>query len=158
MIYIITADSNSISTISTKNNTPLGNEIIVGVKPIYMEIDTIQNKVYVANAGSNSISVINGITNEKIGKDIVVCESPLGIIVSKSKNDIYVANSGSNSISVINGTTNEKIGKDIVVGENTHISPLIYLESMFMCQIKAQILYPSFTNNNTKMDADIPLV
>ena len=113
-VYVVNIESDSVSVISGKKHTKIGEDIPVGDSPedIYFNgPDT----VYVAHPFSDSISVISVENNTKI-KDITVGENPTDVY-SDDSYTIYVANSWSNSVSVISGTNNTKIGEDIPVGD-----------------------------------------
>jgi YVTN family beta-propeller protein len=120
-LYVANSDSNSISVISTENNTKI-KDIPVGENPGHIAIDPSANTVYVANSDSNSISVISTENNTKI-KDIPVGENPSdlvfydGMSFGLPTDTLYVANFYASTVSVISTENNTKV-KDIPVGEN----------------------------------------
>ena len=127
-IYVSRPDSNTISIISTENNTKI-KDIEVGESPDVIKTFYFSGNnrdaggnIVVANSESGTISVIS---NDTKIKDIKVGERPIDIEIfsfSNETNDteinkIYVANFDSNTISVMSADNYTKI-KDIKVGEN----------------------------------------
>jgi YVTN family beta-propeller protein len=115
-VYVANAHSNTVSVISTENNTKI-KDIPVGDGPGAIGVDEIEHTVYVANLGSNTVSVISTENNTKI-KDIPVGDSPTAIGVDQDLGTAYVANFLSDDISVIDGTASE-----VVAGITFQVNP-----------------------------------
>jgi YVTN family beta-propeller protein len=114
-LYVANYESDSVSVISTENNTKI-KDIPVGNFPLEVVI-TDRYLAYVANLESDSVSVISTENNTKIGEDIPVGNGPVDIAIDPDSDRVYVANAHSRSVSVISTENNTKIGEDIPVGE-----------------------------------------
>jgi YVTN family beta-propeller protein len=66
-IYVVNRDSNTLSVISTENNTKI-KDIPVGKQPTSIGIDGSTDTVYVTNSGSNSVSVIDAFADKVISQ------------------------------------------------------------------------------------------
>ena len=81
--------------------------VSVGVRPNFLVINPVTNKIYVTNRHDNTVSVINGATNT-VTSTIPVGSHPTIEDVDLVTNKIYVVNNGNGSgttINVIDGNT-----------------------------------------------------
>jgi len=156
MIYVANSDSNSISVISTENNTKI-KDIDVGGHPNDMAVSN--GLVYVAS--SSNVSVISTENNTKI-KDIDVGGIPGPIAVSNGL--VYVVkgnatNEWDNYVSVISIENNTKIGKDIPIGRSP--GPIAVSNGLvYVASLNSSYLYVISVisiENNTKIGKDIPI-
>lgn len=111
LLYVGDGRKDSISVISLKDHSPIGNPIKVGQNPGPMVL--VNNKLYVTNRFSHSISVID--FEKRIHRIIAVGNTPLALTAVGTK--LYVANSIDNTISVIDTTVDQAIGPQIRVGD-----------------------------------------
>ncbi|AET66069.1 YVTN family beta-propeller repeat protein [Desulfosporosinus orientis DSM 765] len=129
-IYVLDSNSNHVSVIDEKTNTPIGS-ISMGSGPYGIGINPTTSKIYVANFGSNNISVIDADSNVVL-TTITVGANPVGVAVNPVTNKIYVTNWRSHSVSVIDGFTHvvratimvEEFPEGIIVNSETN---LIYI-------------------------------
>jgi YVTN family beta-propeller protein len=153
-MYIVNEVSNTISVISTENDTKL-KDIPVGDKPHFIATAG-DDKVYVANSASKTLSVINTTTDTKL-KDIPIEEGP-GFLATAGDDKLYVANYDSNTVSVINTTTDTRIGKDIPVGERpVFIKSSSYGTKLYIANQWSNTISVISTTNDTKIGKDIPV-
>ena len=110
------SQSGTVSVISGKNNTKIGEDIPVGNRPTAIAVNEHIDTVYVVNSDSNTVSVISTDNNTKIGEDIPVGDKPTAIDINEDTDTVYVANSGSNTVSVISGKNNNTNIGNITVG------------------------------------------
>ena len=97
--------SNIVSVISGQTNTVVGS-ISVGMGPLGIVYDPVNNNLYVANSDNDSVSVISGQTNTVVGSPIPV-PTDVGFITFDSfNNNLYVTDDGG-FVSVI-ATTSSK--------------------------------------------------
>ena len=95
---------NTVSVISGKTNTVIGNPISVGQAPFGVAFDSANGNLYVTNAGDNNVSVISGQTNGIVGNPIAVGTNPYGIAFDSANGNLYVTNAVDNTVSVISAT------------------------------------------------------
>lgn len=65
VLYVANSDSNTVSVISTENNTKI-KDIDVGKNPVYMNVDWARDTLYVSNYESGGISVIDPVANKVV--------------------------------------------------------------------------------------------
>ena len=100
-VYVVGSVSNTVSVIDLSHNVI--NEITVGVRPMDIAFNPVNDKLYVANLFDNTVSVIDT-GSESVIATLNVGNDPLGVGINTSNGDIYVANSGSNSVTVFDST------------------------------------------------------
>lgn len=68
-LYVTNQGDNTVSVISGRTNTIIGNPIPVGSAPLGIAFDSNNNNLYVVNSGENpgTISIISGKNNTVIG-------------------------------------------------------------------------------------------
>jgi YVTN family beta-propeller protein len=94
----------------------------VGVRPDFLVINPVTNKIYVTNRRDGTVSVINGATGT-VTATLTVGSHPIGADVNPFSNKIYVANSGNdfnNTVSVIDGAT-DTVTDTITVGWSPNV-------------------------------------
>ena len=165
IVYVVNTDSSTVSVISGKNNTKMGEDIPVGNKPIAIDIDYTTKNAYIINSyttitdylstsENGTVSVISGKNHEKMGEDIPVGNMPRAIAVNEPTDTVYVTNTGSNTVSVIKN--NAKMGEDIPVG-NKPIGIDINEETNTVYVVNTGSSTVSVIKNNAKMGEDIPV-
>src|ERR1039458_9673563 len=85
--------------------------VTVGLRPGFLLINPVTNKIYVVNHHSNTVSVINGATNT-VTTTINVGAYPAYGDINLVTNKIYVVNNGNGSgttMSVIDGSTDSNV-------------------------------------------------
>ena len=100
-VYVVGSVSNTISVIDL--NYQVTNTISVGVRPVAIAFNPVNDQLYVANLVSNDVSVIDSLT-ETITATIPVGQDPLGIGINPVNGDVYVVNSTSNTVSVFDSS------------------------------------------------------
>jgi YVTN family beta-propeller protein len=95
--------SGTVSVISGKTNTVIGNPIPVGSGPEGIAFDPANGNLYVVNSGNNpgSVSVISGKTNTVIGSPITIGNLPQFIAFDSANGNMYVTNRADGTVSVI---------------------------------------------------------
>jgi YVTN family beta-propeller protein len=93
----------TVSVISGKTNTVIGNPIPVGSGPEGIAFDSANGNLYVVNSGDNpgTVSVISGQTNTVIGSPIPVGNLPQFIAFDSANGNMYVTNRADGTVSVI---------------------------------------------------------
>src|SRR5712664_2945357 len=118
-VYVPTHKSNSVSVISTANNSVTA-VIPVGVQPLSAAISPDGKFVYVTNSGwflpNNDVSVISTASNSVVAT-IPVGQFPIGVAFAPNGQFAYVTNQSSNNLSVINTATNTVVAA-VSVGAN----------------------------------------
>ncbi len=102
-VYVVGSVSNTVSVIDLSHNVT--NSIAVGVRPIDIAFNTINDKLYVANLFSDDVTVINTNT-ESVSTTLAVGTDPLGVGINPITGEIYVANSSDDTVSVFDATDN----------------------------------------------------
>ena len=97
-VYVAGSVSNTVSVITS--SFTIEAEINVGVRPVSLAFNSVNNMVYVANFNSNTLSVINT-ENNSVSDTINVGANPVGLGVNPMSGDIYVSNATNNTITVI---------------------------------------------------------
>jgi len=115
-IFVVNSDENTVSVISSLNDTKIGDDIKVGRGPSALGVNDFNHEVYVANSIDDTVSVISSLNDTKIGDDIKVGSEPTAIGIYAG--EVYVANKDGNTVSVIDSFNHTKIGNDIQVGGN----------------------------------------
>ena len=95
-VYVIGSVSNTLSIINL--NFEVIQTVDVGVRPLSISFNPVNEKLYVSNYVGNSISVID--TNTLQQEVIDTGKHPLGVGVNTQSGEVFVANSADNSISV----------------------------------------------------------
>jgi gliding motility-associated-like protein len=115
-VYVANNGSNTVSVVTTLNNTVSNINIGPGFKPYGIAIakSSSNELVYVTNFGNNSVTVFQASNNGVIAV-IPVGVQPTGVMASPDGIYVYVANKGDNTLSVISTATNTVI-KTITVG------------------------------------------
>src|SRR5258708_17788840 len=118
-VYVPTHKSDSVSAISTSNNTVTA-VLPVGVQPLSAAVSPDGKFVYVTNSGwflpNNHVSVISTTTNSVLAT-IPLGQFPVGVAFAPNGQFAYIANSSSNNVSVIN-TALQTVVTTISVGSN----------------------------------------
>jgi YVTN family beta-propeller protein len=78
--------------------------VVVGVFPSRVFVNSTTNRIYVSNYGSNGVTVINGADNSTA--TVATGSQPFAVAVNSTTNRIYVGNYGGNNVTVINGVDN----------------------------------------------------
>ena len=123
-MYVSNAELDIVSIIDTTTNTvidvdpstPEIDPIPVGINPLDMAYDPVNQRMYVANFFENTVSVIDTTTNTVIAT-ITVGNTPEGVAYDSLNKDMYVTNTDDDTVSVIDTTTNTVIGGPIQVGD-----------------------------------------
>jgi len=102
-VYVVGSVSNTVSVIDLSHNVT--NSIVVGVRPIDIAFNPINDKLYVANLFSDDVTVINTNT-ENVSTTLAVGTDPLGVGINPITGEIYVANSSDDTVSVFDVTDN----------------------------------------------------
>lgn len=115
-IYVVGSVSNTVSVIDLLHNVT--DEIPVGVRPLAIAFNPINEKIYVANLVSNEVSAIETSTLQvsvlPVGKD------PIGVGVNTANGDVFITNSSDNSVTVIN--SNDQVTSTIANIGNRPVS------------------------------------
>ena len=97
--YIACSVSNTIAVIDTNLNIVA--TVAVGVRPVSIAFNPVNNYVYVANLVSDNVTIIDTETNEQLpGSPLPTGNDPIGIDINPTNGEIYIANSLDNSITV----------------------------------------------------------
>lgn len=99
LLLAVNPDSNSVSVIDPAAQTLLA-EILVGVDPRTVAVDSLGQRAYVANRGSDSISAIDLVAQTVVG-EAAVGDRPYGIVVSPDGRFLYVAEQGVDQVTVL---------------------------------------------------------
>jgi len=102
-VYVVGSVSNTVSVIDLSHNVT--NSIVVGVRPIDIAFNPINDKLYVVNLFSDNVTVINTNT-ENVSTTLAVGTDPLGVGINPITGEIYVANSSDDTVSVFDATDN----------------------------------------------------
>ncbi len=106
----------TVSVINGVTNT-IAATITVGIRPEFVVINPVTNKVYVSNRRDNTVSVIDGATNTVI-KTVTVGSHPTVGDVNPVTNKIYFVNNGNGqgtTMSVIDGAS-DSVTATVTVG------------------------------------------
>ncbi len=101
MVYVAGSVSNTVSVIDLSHT--VSNEIPVGVRPMDLAFNPVNDNLYVANLFSDNVSVIDTST-ETVSTTLNVGTDPLGVGINTNNGDIYIANSGSDDVSVFDSS------------------------------------------------------
>lgn len=102
-VYVACSVANTINVIDLLLNVTT--EIPVGIRPVSVAFNPVNNLIYVANLVSNNISVIDPETNAPvIGSPLPSGGNPIGIGINPTSGEIYIANSISNDVTVYNSS------------------------------------------------------
>jgi YVTN family beta-propeller protein len=104
-MYVSCVNTNKVYTIICNTNTVLGSSVSVGTEPVWLEFNTLTNKIYSVNKTSNNVSVIDcaGIIPTI---NINVGASPYAATFLASYNRLYVTNSNDDDVTIINTINN----------------------------------------------------
>jgi len=102
-VYVVGSVSNTVSVIDLSHTVT--NTIVVGIRPLDIAFNPINDQLYVANLFTNDVTVINANT-ENVSTTLAVGADPLGIGINLNNGDIYVANSSDDSVSVFDSSDN----------------------------------------------------
>ncbi|WP_062062705.1 YncE family protein [Aquimarina longa] len=117
-VYVANILNNTVSILTT--TLEVENTIVVGVRPIGITFNTVNQQLYVANIGENTVSVLDA--TENLIATIPVGKYPRSIAFHPERGDSYVLNSGDNSITVLDqNNTAETTITDIGDGLTTAI-------------------------------------
>ncbi len=110
-VYCVNNADNTVSVISTIDNTVQGAPIRVGSSPVWAAMSPDGSTVYVVNQGSNSVSMINTTTDTVVG-ELAVGTAPNFLLVDTHLNRLYVTNTGSGNVTVFDasGSTPVSLG------------------------------------------------
>jgi YVTN family beta-propeller protein len=123
--------------------------VTVGVRPNFLVINPVTNKIYVTNRRSNSISVINGATNTVTTTlSLPLGSHPTVEDVDLVTNKIYVVNNGNGS-----GTT-----MDVIDGNTDTITTMVtvgnYPVSLAVNPVTNKIYVTNFCGNDPNCQSD----
>lgn len=96
-VYVAGSVSNTVSVIDLSYHVT--SEIPVGVRPVDIAFNPVNDHLYVVNLFDNTISVIDT-SSESVVDTLNVGNDPMGVGINTGNGDIYVANSGSDSVTV----------------------------------------------------------
>lgn len=122
-VYAVNQGSNSVTSISTRDNTVFAN-IPVGTTPVWTVASADSTRVYVVNKGSGTVTAIDATTDTPVanaGNPVTVGSSPNYAFFDSHLQRVLVTNSGSNSVSVINAdptSPNYLSVTNVAVGSN----------------------------------------
>jgi len=100
-VYVVGSVANTVSVIDLTHNVT--KEIPVGVRPVAIAFNPVNENLYVANLAGDDVTVIDT-TTETVNATLPVGQDPFGVGINLSNGDIFVANSGDNSVSVFDST------------------------------------------------------
>ncbi|MDN5201237.1 YncE family protein [Fulvivirgaceae bacterium BMA10] len=95
-VYVIGSVSNTLSIIDL--NFKVSQTLAVGVRPLSIAFNPVNEKLYVSNYVGNSVSVIDSNTLQQ--EVIKTGTHPLGVGVNTRSGEVFIANSADNSISI----------------------------------------------------------
>ena len=110
------ASPGTVTVIDGLTNTVTAT-ITVGIRPPFLLINPVTNKIYVPSRHDNTVSVIDGVTNT-VSKTISVGSHPTYGDINLVTNKIYVVNNGNGrgtTMSVIDGNT-DTVTATVTVG------------------------------------------
>jgi len=91
--------------------------IYVGVSPVGVAVNDVDDTVYVANSGASTVSVIDGRAGVLADDSTIpVGQDPQGVAVDQTDDTVYVTNDDDSTVTVINGRTGTPSGSPINVG------------------------------------------
>jgi len=104
-MYVSCVNTNKVYSINCNTNIVLGSNVSVGIKPVWLEFNSLTNKIYSVNETSSNVSVIDctGIiptTNINVGG------TPYAATFLASYNRLYVTNSNDDDVTIINTIDN----------------------------------------------------
>ena len=100
-VYVVGSVSYTVGVIDLSH--AVTNSIGVGVRPLDIAFNPVNNQLYVANLFTNDVTVIDTNT-ENVTTTLAVGADPLGIGVNPTNGDVYIANSSDDSVSVFNSS------------------------------------------------------
>lgn len=100
-VYVVGSVANTVSVIDLSYTVT--KEIPVGVRPVDIAFNPVNENLYVANLVGDDVSVIDT-TTETVSASMPAGQDPLGVGINLSNGDIFVANSGDNTVSVYDST------------------------------------------------------
>jgi DNA-binding beta-propeller fold protein YncE len=115
LLWSLNFETNSVTTIDTGSNQPVGIAIPTGEKPISIAITPNGKRAYVANFGGDSVTAIDTATRKAIGPAIPLPANAERIAISPDGDTAYVTVESNEHVFPINTETNE-IGPPIAVG------------------------------------------
>ncbi len=112
-VYVVGSVANTVSVINLSHQVI--NEIAVGVRPLAIAFNPVNENLYVSNVVDDTVSVIDTHT-ETLSTTLSVGEHPMGIGINPVNGDTFICNSGEQSVSVFNHentpvTTIIKVGR-----------------------------------------------
>ncbi|MBL4574815.1 MAG: YncE family protein [Opitutaceae bacterium] len=96
-VYVVGSVANTVSVIDLTHNVT--NEIAVGVRPVDIAFNPVNENLYVANLVGDDVTVIDT-TTETVTTTLAVGQDPLGLGINLNNGDIFVTNSTDDSVSV----------------------------------------------------------
>lgn len=99
-VYVVGSVANTVSVVDLSFNVT--DEIPVGVRPLAIAFNPINERLYVPNIAGNDVTVIS--TSSLATRRILAGENPIGVGVNTANGDVFITNSGDNSITVIDST------------------------------------------------------
>jgi YVTN family beta-propeller protein len=100
-VYVVGSVANTVSVIDLAHNVL--NEISVGVRPVDITFNPVNENLYVANLVSDDITVIDT-TTETVSTTLPVGQDPIGLGVNLANGDVFVANSTDNNLTVFDSS------------------------------------------------------
>jgi YVTN family beta-propeller protein len=101
--YVVNQGSNTVSVISTKDNTNQQN-ISVGTSPGPVAISDDNSYVFVGNEGDGTVSVIDT-NSDSVTNTFPVGTTPTELVWDSGLKRLYVVNRGSASVTIIDGSS-----------------------------------------------------
>ncbi|MCI4319676.1 MAG: YncE family protein [Thermoplasmata archaeon] len=115
-LFVINPSGNSVLVFDASRH--LLNTIPVGLSPVGLAYDSVNNFVYVAQDLDGNVSVINAATDTVVGALTVALYQNLRAVgVDPATNEVYVADYGANNVTVFGATNFTKLAT-IPVGAN----------------------------------------
>lgn len=84
LAFITNQESNKLDIIDISNEKKIS-EIVVGMSPAAVFVDSESKRVFVSNPESNNVSVINLQNNSNVLINSI--DSPMGLVLEKKKTD-----------------------------------------------------------------------
>lgn len=102
-VYVASSVANVISAIDLSLNVQA--VVSVGVRPVAVCFNPVNNNIYVANLVSDSLTVLDAETLLEVsGSPLLTGIGPIAVGVNPDNGEVYAANSVGNSISVYNSS------------------------------------------------------
>lgn len=145
-VYVVGSVANTVSVIDLSHQVI--NEIAVGVRPVAIAFNPVNENLYVSNLVDDTVSVIDTQT-ETVSTTLSVGQHPMGIGINPVNGDTFVCNSGDNSVSVFD-QTHSPITTVLAVG-NTPVAMAYHPinGAMYTVATNSDSIIPISTKNYT---------